>query len=107
MHFLISALGLVRIIALFYLPYSNAKILANAFEEDKEFSFEITENAVIITPKNGERKEILFKNISKAYELRDFFVIILGERFFPIPKDFMEKGQIEALLETFSKQIVK
>ena len=101
--FLLSAFCFVRVISLFYLPYSNAKISAQAFSEDKEFNFELMENGVAITPRDSERKEILFDEKIKAFETKDFFIIISKERFFPIPKEFMEKEAISQLSDVFSK----
>jgi len=101
--FLLCVLCILRVATLFYIPYSNAKISAAAFENDKEFSFELIEGGAAIKAKEGERKEILFKNADKAFETKGFFIIATKERFYPIPKEFMENEQISELSEAFSK----
>ena len=103
--FLLCVLSFLRVVTLFYIPYSNAKISAAAFENGKEFSFELIEGGAAIKAKEGERKEILFKNTDKAFETKGFFIIATKERFYPIPKEFMEKKQISELSEVFSKTI--
>ena len=102
MMFLISIVCIIRVISLFYAPYSDAKISSGAFYENKEFNFELIENGAAITPKDKERKEILFED-AKAFETKNFFIITLNSRFYPIPKEFMEKEQILELSEVISK----
>ena len=101
--FLICIVCAIRVISIFYTPYSNAKISAGAFYDNREFSFELIENGVAITPKDSERKKILFGEKVKAFETKDFFIVLSNSRFFPIPKEFMDNEQISALSEVISK----
>ncbi len=106
-QWILFAVCLVALSALYYMPYSNARISAASFDRGMDFEFELYDEGVYITPECRGKKEIAYTNISKAIELYDYFIIVTDNRFFPIPKSFMEEEQIKELAMVLENRLGK
>lgn len=87
-------------------PVSQAKMSAARFEDGVDFTFSLFENALVVS--RGEVKtEMIFSEIAKALELKDFLYIESNNRFFPIPKSDFENSQLEKIKAVFEKNLEK
>ena len=105
LNWLLFLASIVTLITVYYLPVSNARMIASAFERSQDFDFELKETGIVITPDGRNPKDISFEDISRVLELKEFYMISTGSRGYPIPKKWVSQEHQEMLTNAFSKNL--